>query len=136
MLQSKYIKHALVNSKFRFDVESFDLKFELKFGNSNESTNFPLKLQLEVIVSCLIKQSRQNPIEIESEFFHSLGNPKGGTLDHFFCASHIRHNIPYGNFQAINSVSSSGHFPANVFHELTQITAALKRMTFVLFCSV
>ena len=44
-LQSKYIKRALVNSKFRFDVESFDLKFELKFGNSNESTNFPLKLQ-------------------------------------------------------------------------------------------
>ena len=44
-LQSKYIKRALVNAKFRFDVESFDLKFELKFGNSNESTNFPLKLQ-------------------------------------------------------------------------------------------
>ena len=31
--------------KFRFDVESFHLKFELKFGNSNKSTNFPLKLQ-------------------------------------------------------------------------------------------
>ena len=28
-LQSKYIKRALVNSKFQFDVESFDLKFEL-----------------------------------------------------------------------------------------------------------
>ena len=36
---------ALVNSKFRFDVESFDLKFELISGNSNESTNLPLKLQ-------------------------------------------------------------------------------------------
>ena len=44
-LQSKYIKHALVNSKFGFDVESLDLKFELIFGNSNESTNFSLKLQ-------------------------------------------------------------------------------------------
>ena len=44
-LRSKHIKRALVNSKFRFDVESFDLKFELKFGNSNESTNFPLKRQ-------------------------------------------------------------------------------------------
>ena len=43
-LQSKY-KRALVNSKFRFDFESFDLKFELKFGNSNEIINFPLKLQ-------------------------------------------------------------------------------------------
>ena len=31
-LRSKYIKRALVNSKFRFDVENFDLKFELKFG--------------------------------------------------------------------------------------------------------
>ena len=45
VLQSKYIKRAVVNSKFPFDVENFDLKFELKFGNSNESTNFPLKLQ-------------------------------------------------------------------------------------------
>ena len=45
VLQSKYIKGALVNSKFRFDVESFDLKFELKIGNSNESINFLLKLQ-------------------------------------------------------------------------------------------
>ena len=45
VLHSKYIKRALVNLKFQFDVESFNLKFELKFGNSNESTNFPLKLQ-------------------------------------------------------------------------------------------
>ena len=45
ILQSKYIKRAIVNSTFQFDVESFDLKFESKFGNSNESTNFPLKLQ-------------------------------------------------------------------------------------------
>ena len=27
--------------------------------------------------------------------FHSLGNPKGRTLDHFFCASHIRHSFPW-----------------------------------------
>ena len=26
--------------------------------------------------------------------FHSFGNPKGRTLDHFFHASHIRHNFP------------------------------------------
>ena len=45
ILQLKYIKRALVNTKFRFDVESFDLKFELKFGNSNESYNFPFKFQ-------------------------------------------------------------------------------------------
>ena len=45
VLHSKYIKRPLVNLKFQFDVESFNLKFELKFGNSNESTNFPLKLQ-------------------------------------------------------------------------------------------
>ena len=49
-LQSKYIKRALVNSKFRFDVENFDLKFELKFGNSNECTNFTLKLQNSSLV--------------------------------------------------------------------------------------
>ena len=39
--------------------------------------------------------SRQKAIEIEIAFFHSLGNPKGRTLDHFFYASHIRHNFPY-----------------------------------------
>ena len=44
ILQSKYNKRALVNSKFRIDVESFDLKFELKIGNPNESINFVLKL--------------------------------------------------------------------------------------------
>ena len=27
--------------------------------------------------------------------FHSFGNPKSRTLDHFFYASHIRHNFPY-----------------------------------------
>ena len=27
--------------------------------------------------------------------FSSLGNPKGRTLDHFFYASHIRHNFLY-----------------------------------------
>ena len=44
----------------------------------------------------LIKDPRQKAIEIETAFFfHSLGNPKGRTLDHFFYASHIRHNVPY-----------------------------------------
>ena len=46
----------------------------------------------EVIFSFLIKKSRQKAIEIETAFFHSLGNSKGRTLDHFFYASHIRHN--------------------------------------------
>ena len=27
--------------------------------------------------------------------FHYLGNPKGRTLDHFFYASHVRHNFPH-----------------------------------------
>ena len=47
LLQSKYIKHVIVNSKFQFDVESFNLKFHFKFGVSNESTytNFRMNLQ-------------------------------------------------------------------------------------------
>ena len=49
----------------------------------------------EVIFSLLIKMSRQQAIEIETAFFHFLGNTKGRTLDHFFHASHIRHNFPY-----------------------------------------
>ena len=39
----------------------------------------------EVIFSFLIKKSRLKAIEIEIAFFHSLGNPKGRTLDHFLC---------------------------------------------------
>ena len=31
----------------------------------------------EVISSFLIKRSRQKPIEIETAFFHSIGNPTG-----------------------------------------------------------
>ena len=50
---------------------------------------------LEVIFSFLIKKARLKAIEIEAAFFHLLGNPKGRTLDHFFYASHIRHNFPY-----------------------------------------
>ena len=39
----------------------------------------------EVIFLFLIKKSRQKAIEIEvAFFFHSLGYPKGRTLDHFF----------------------------------------------------
>ena len=49
----------------------------------------------EVIFSFLNKKSREKAIEIETAFFHSLGNPKGRTLDQFFYASHIRHNFPY-----------------------------------------
>ena len=50
---------------------------------------------LEVIFSFLIKKSRQKAIEIETAFFHSLGNHKGRTLDHFFYASLISHNFKY-----------------------------------------
>ena len=49
----------------------------------------------EVIFSFLIKKSRKKAIEIEITFFHSLGNPKGRTLDHLFYDSHIRHNFSY-----------------------------------------
>ena len=49
----------------------------------------------KVIFSFLIKKSRQKATEIEIASFHSLGNPKGHTLDHSFYASHIRHNFPY-----------------------------------------
>ena len=49
----------------------------------------------EVIFSFLIKKSMQKATEIEIAFFHPLGNPKGRTLDHFFYASRIRHNVPY-----------------------------------------
>ena len=49
----------------------------------------------EVIFLFLIKKSRQKAIEIETAFFPPLWNPKGRTLDHFFYASHIRHNFPY-----------------------------------------
>ena len=38
-------------------------------------------------------------MEIEIVFFHSLGNPKGRKLDHFFYASHIRHHFPYKQIQ-------------------------------------
>ena len=41
------------------------------------------------------KKSGQKAIEIEIAFFHPLGNPKGRTLDYFFYAAHIRHNVPY-----------------------------------------
>ena len=49
----------------------------------------------KIIFSFLIKKSRLKTIEIETTFFHSLGNPKGRTLDYFFYASDIRHNFPY-----------------------------------------
>ena len=49
----------------------------------------------KVRLSFLIKKSRQKAIEIETTFFHSVENPKGRTLGHFFYASHIRHNFPY-----------------------------------------
>ena len=46
----------------------------------------------KVTYSFLIKKSRQKAIEIETVFFHSLGNPKGGTLDDLFYALCIREN--------------------------------------------
>ena len=54
----------------------------------------------EVIFSFLIKTSRQKAIEIEIAFFDPPGLipleiPRvARTLDHFFYASHIRHNFP------------------------------------------
>ena len=41
------------------------------------------------------KSQGKKVIEIETAFFHPLGNAKGRTLDHFFYDSHIRHNFPY-----------------------------------------
>ena len=49
----------------------------------------------EMIFSFLIKNSRLKAIEIETAFFHSLGNLKGSVLDYFFYASHIHYNFPY-----------------------------------------
>ena len=49
----------------------------------------------EVTFLFLIKKSRQKATEIEIAFFNPLGNLEGRTLDHFFYASHIRHNFPY-----------------------------------------
>ena len=49
----------------------------------------------EVIFLFLIKKSRQKAIGRKIAFCHSIGNPNGRTLGHFFCASHIRHNFPY-----------------------------------------
>ena len=49
----------------------------------------------EDIFSFLIKMLMLKAVEIETAFFHSLGNPKGRTLNYFFYASHICHNFPY-----------------------------------------
>ena len=49
----------------------------------------------EMIFSFLIKKSKLKTIEIEITFFRPLGNPNGRTLDYFFYASYIRHNVPY-----------------------------------------
>ena len=48
-----------------------------------------------VIFSFLVKMSMLKAIEIETAFFHSLGNPKSRTLDYFLYASHIYHNFSY-----------------------------------------
>ena len=37
----------------------------------------------KAVFSFLIKKSGQKAIEIEIAFYHSLGNPKGRTLDYF-----------------------------------------------------
>ena len=49
----------------------------------------------EVIFSFLIKKARQKAIEIETAFFHPLGNPKSRHWKKNFYVSHIRHNFPY-----------------------------------------
>ena len=41
---------------------------------------------LEIIFSFLIKMSLLKVIEIETEFFHSFGNPNICMLDYFFFA--------------------------------------------------
>ena len=53
----------------------------------------------EMIFSFLIEILMLKAIEIEIAFFHSLGNPEGRTLDYFFYASHIRHNVPYNQLK-------------------------------------
>ena len=68
-LQSKYIKRALVNLKFEFGVESLDLKFDLKCGNSNESTNFPLKLQNSKFSSFRISYDEWDIGKVVGAFF-------------------------------------------------------------------
>ena len=41
------------------------------------------------------KRQGKKAIERETAFFSSPWESKGGTLDHFFYASHICHNFPY-----------------------------------------
>ena len=47
-----------------------------------------------VFISDQKVKAESNRIEI-AFLFHFVENPKGHTLDHFFYASHIRHNFPY-----------------------------------------
>ena len=49
----------------------------------------------KVIFSSLIKSQGQKAKEIKTAFFSFPCGPKDHTLDHFFHASHIRHNFPY-----------------------------------------
>ena len=91
---------TLMNECFIFDYPSnFELIFDYPSNSSYMQYYFKRFFVLhssEVIFSFLIKKSRKKAIEIETAFFfHSLGNPKGRTLDHFFYASYIRHNFPY-----------------------------------------
>ena len=52
-------------------------------------------LETDIFLSDQKVNAKIKAIEIEIAFFHSLGNPKGPTLDHFFYASHILQNFPY-----------------------------------------
>ena len=61
------------------------------FGIWNLLFYIPRKLYFHF--SFLIRKSRQKAIEIELAFFHSLGNPKGCTLHHYFYALHICDNV-------------------------------------------
>ena len=86
--------HVAPRASYAFSCFDIMVKHSRAFLIYNFKRSFVLRSS-EVIFSFLIKKSRQKAIEIEIAFFHSLGNPKGRTLDHFFYASHIRHNFPY-----------------------------------------
>ena len=63
-------------------------------------------------------------MEIEiAFFFHSLGNPKGLTLDHFFYASHTRHNFPYNTDTNIDEL-------VDIFLELSMKTVQVHLESF------
>ena len=94
-----------------------------------------------IIFSFLIKRSRQKAIEIEIAFFHPLGNPKGRTLDHFFNASHIRHNFPYKlilyQWVSLNISEVINENSTSAFNYLDDFSCSQKIYDlFLLFCTI